>query len=156
MSIRLQPIDFSLSGWVQTTQQQINDAAGVGQDANTLRTPLSSLTTESLDGTGAFDALMRSTKLHLLEEYNAQRITGNEYATVYLGALSVVLQTSIQFLLNEQQAHQIAAEIGLIRQKTVTELANTDDNIPIGLGFNHIPPDRLPTPVVTVPEVLPE
>lgn len=154
MSIVLRPVDLSLDGWTGTTIQQNNDIEGVGQQAKALLTPLASLTTEAIDGKGAFDALMRATKLHLLEEFNAQRITGNEYATVYLGALSAVLQVSIQFLLNEQQAHAIAAEVGLTRQKTVTELANTDDSIPVGLGFNHIVSVPTAIPIVTVPRVI--
>jgi hypothetical protein len=94
------------------------------------------LSTQSVDGTGAFDVLMKTTKLHLLEEYNAGRITGEEYATVYLGAMTSVLQQAVQFLLNHQQAEKVLAEIGLVRQKTVTELAQTDDTLPEGLGFN--------------------
>jgi len=112
--------------------------------------PVEKLTSVSVNGTGAFDVLMRATKLHLTEEYEGGRITGNEYATVYLGALAAVLQTSIQFLLNEQQAHQIVAEVGLLRQKTVTELAQTDDNIPVGLGFNYVPKEAVAIPPVTV------
>lgn len=150
MTIRLQPVDLSLSGWVPTTVQADNVENGVGEDAKLLLTPLKKLTSEGLDGNGTFDVLMRSVKLHLKEEYDAQRITGNEYTTVYLGALTAVLQTSIQFLLNEQQAHQIAAEIGLLRQKTVTELAQTDDSIPMGLGFNHISKTVAAIPPVTV------
>jgi len=94
------------------------------------------LTTQSLAGTGVFDILMATTKLHLLEEYKAGRITGEEYTTVYLGALQSAMQSSIQFLLNFQQEEKIQADIALVRQKTVTELANTDNDIPLGLGFN--------------------
>jgi hypothetical protein len=75
---------------------------------------LGHLTAESLSGVGIFDTLMRTTKLHLQEEYDAQRITGNEYATVYLGALNVVLQTSAQFIMNVQQAQLIEAQINQI------------------------------------------
>jgi hypothetical protein len=148
MSICLQPVDLSLSGWTPTTLQADNIENGVGEEAKKLATPLKSLTSETIDGTGAFDVLMRSTKLHLQAEYEAGRITGADYATVYLGALTAVLQTSIQFLLNEQQVHRLAAEIGLIRQQTVTELTNTEDNIPVGLGFNHSPVD-----IVTIPSL---
>jgi len=94
------------------------------------------LTTRAIEGTGVFDVLMATTKLHLLEEYNAGRISGQEYTTVYLGALTAVLQQSVAFLLSHQQEEKIIAEIALIRQKTVTELTQTDDTIPEGLGFN--------------------
>lgn len=140
MSIRLQAVDLSLEGWTPTTKEAADLENGENaSQAKILATPLESLTQIALDGSGAFDCLMRATKLHLQEEYNASRITGQEYATVYLGALTAVLQTSIQFLLNEQQVHRINAEIGLIRQQTVTELTKTDDSIPEGLGFNFRP-----------------
>jgi len=139
MSIVLQPVDLSLDGWVPTTLQTDNAEKDLGNPAELLETPLTRLTEATLAGSGAFDVLMRAVKAHLAEEYESQRITGNEYSTVYLGAMTAVLQTSIQFLLNEQQARKIAADIGLVRQQTVTELANTDDNIPTGLGFNFLP-----------------
>lgn len=150
MSIRLKPVDFSLDGWQETTLEKTNQEQGIGStEKKVLATPLKSLTSSVIDGSGVFDQLMKATKLHLMEEYEAQRITGNEYSTVYLGALTAVLQSSIQFLLNEQQVHRINAEIGLIRQQTVTELANTDDNIPAGLGFNFIPQEIVPIPPIS-------
>jgi hypothetical protein len=103
----------------------------------TLSAPdLSQLTTVSLNGTGAFDKLMATTKLHLVEEYEQERLSKDEYATVYLGALQSVLAQSVQFLLNHQSEEKIIAEIGLIRQKTVSELAQTDNTLKAGLGFN--------------------
>ena len=151
MSIRLQQVDFSLSGWTLSTAQAQNEEDGKGGDAKILSTPLEKLTTEVINGTGAFDVLMRAAKGHMVEEYDAGRITGADYTQVYLGALSAVLQTSIQFLLNEQQAQKINADIGLVRQQTVTELAQTDDNIPVGLGFNHTPLVITPIPPVDFP-----
>jgi len=97
---------------------------------------ISQLTTKSLNGTGAFDVLMAATALHLQHEYENDRITRDEYATVYLGAMQAVLAQSVQFLLNHQSQEKIWAEIGLIRQKTVTELAQTDNLIAADLGFN--------------------
>lgn len=150
MSIRLQAVDLSPSGWKPTTFDQTNIEEGKGgTEQKVLATPIKSLTTVELNGSGVFDKLMQAVKLHLQEEFDAQRITGNEYSTVYLGAMSAVLQTSTQFLLNEQQVHQINAQIGLIRQQTVTELANTDDNIPAGLGFNWIPQEITPVPPIS-------
>jgi hypothetical protein len=94
------------------------------------------LTTQSLQGTGIFDILMKTVKLHLNEEYGANRITGKEYSSVYLGAISAVLQTSVSYLVNNTQVDKLNAEIGLIRQQTVTELTQTDNEIPLGLAFN--------------------
>lgn len=94
------------------------------------------LTTQSLEGTGIFDILMRTVKLHMAEEYATNRITGKEYSTVYLGTMSAVLQASVAYLVNNTQIDKLNAEIGLIRQQTVTELTQTDNEIPLGLGFN--------------------
>ena len=149
MSIRLQAVDFGLEGWTPTTLTQTQQEQGIGSaEKPVLATPLKALTTGEIDGTGVFDRLMKAAKLHLDEEFTSHRITGNEYSDVFLGALTAVLQVSVQFLLNEQQVHRINAEIGLIRQQTVTELANTDDNIPVGLGFNHVPQETTPIPPI--------
>lgn len=94
------------------------------------------LTTGVVDGDGVFDILMKTTKLHLMEEYDAGRITGIEYSTVYLGALNAVLTQAIKYISDHQQTTKTTAEIGFIRQQTVSELSKTDDTLPTGLGFN--------------------
>lgn len=151
MSLRLQQVDLGKLGWDKTTEESTNADAGDNDLLGALYTPLESLTEETLEGKGAFDVLMRSTKLHLKEEFDAGRITGKEYSTVYLGALSTVLQTATQFLLNEQQVHKLNADIGLVRQQTVTELAETDDSVPEGLGFNHKSGVITPIPSIVSP-----
>lgn len=60
-------------------------------------------TTETLDGAGVFDSLMRTLKAHLKEEYSQSRIRGTEYATVYLGALNATMDKSLQFLLTRDK-----------------------------------------------------
>lgn len=87
------------------------------------------LTLATLDGTGVFDVLMRANKAHLESEYQKNRIKGPEYATVYLGSLESVMQTSLQFLLNKDKAdleaqliqaqiEKVNAEIDLVKQQT--------------------------------------
>ena len=71
-----------------------------------------------LDGSGVFDVLMRSTKAHLEEEYQKNRIKGAEYATVYLGAMQYVMQTSLELLLQKRRA---ALEAALLEEKIITE-----------------------------------
>lgn len=56
------------------------------------------------EGTGAFDKLMQTVTLHIQEEYENGRVTGTDYATVYLGSFQTVLQQAVQFLLQEQEA----------------------------------------------------
>jgi hypothetical protein len=98
---------------------------------------LTELTTMSLTGTGVFDVLMQSMKLHLKDEYDSHRITGKEYAQVCSSMMAAVMQQSVAFLLQQQQILKTQADIALVRQQTVTELAQTDDDIPAGLGFNN-------------------
>ena len=112
------------------------DTLALSSSASLNPPDITRLTTKSVEGTGAFDVLMYAVRQHLLEEYEADRITGDEYTKVYLGALQGAMQTAVQFLLNSQQEEKIQAEIALTRQQTVTELAQTDDTIPAGLGFN--------------------
>lgn len=66
-----------------------------------------SITNES--GTGVFDKLMEAVNNNILAQYNANRITNSDYATVYLGSLQAVLTQSIQFVLQEQVSE---AQIG--------------------------------------------
>ena len=66
-----------------------------------LDTPLNvtELTTAEIAGTGVFDVLMQSVKNHVQEEHAKSRITGKEYATVYLEALQSTMAQSIEYLL---------------------------------------------------------
>lgn len=60
--------------------------------------------TDGDNGTGSFDVLYQAMQRHLQEQYDAGRITGTDYATVYLGALQTTMSQSIQFLLIKEQA----------------------------------------------------
>ena len=75
---------------------------------------LASLTEASLTGSGVYDVLMRTTKLHLEQEYSQNRITGPQYATVYLGSLESVLRSSLDFLLQNQK---IVLEAQLLKKQ---------------------------------------
>lgn len=105
---------------------------------------LDKLTSASAAGVGVFDVLMRSVKAQLDAEYQANRIKGSEYATVYLGSLQAVLQTSLQMvlaqektnleiqvlekelLLRDQQVTRTNKEIEVLEQKRLTELAQVE------------------------------
>lgn len=71
---------------------------------------LSDLTTDGtpLNGTGVFDVVMRSLMAHITAEYENNRIKGNDYATVYLGALQYALAESVKFLI---ESEKLAADI---------------------------------------------
>ena len=79
------------------------------------------LTQATLEGTGVFDVLMRANKAHLEAEFAKNRIKGAEYATVYLGSLESVMQTSLAFLLqkrkNDLEAALLEAQIALTNQQ---------------------------------------
>ena len=74
------------------------------------------LTEGTLVGEGVFDKLMASMKPHLQQEYSQNRIKGPEYAEVYLGSLTNVLNTSMQFLL---QKARIGLEAKLLEQQII-------------------------------------
>lgn len=70
---------------------------------------LADLTQATVAGTGAFDTLMRSMVSHLELEFNKGRLRGADYANVYLNALTPVLQNSVVFLLQKDEAANKAA-----------------------------------------------
>lgn len=79
---------------------------------------LTDLTNGALDvnnewsGTGVFDVLMKAVNENIEGQYNKTRITGTDYATVYLGAMQSVIAQSMQYLLTEKKAE---AEIDLLQ-----------------------------------------
>lgn len=76
----------------------------------------------TVTGTGVFDDLMEAVNIHLKAQYDLGRITGSDYATVYLGAMQTALQQSVSFTLGKAKTN---AEVTLINQKEVTEYAQT-------------------------------
>lgn len=83
---------------------------------------LDKLTSASTAGVGVFDVLMRSVKAQLDAEYQANRIKGSEYATVYLGSLQAVLQTSLQMVLAQEKTNleiQVLEKEVLLREQQV-------------------------------------
>lgn len=82
---------------------------------------VSSLTEAELLGNGVFDVLMRATKAHLDSEYKLNRIRGPEYSSVYLGSIQAVMQTALQFVLQNQkaslEAELLEKQIALVHQQ---------------------------------------
>ena len=92
--------------------------------------------TTATNGTGNFDNLMKVVTLHLEAQFAAGRITGTDYATVYLGALQSTLAQAVNFTLNMEKANaekllvdaqklKVDAEKALLDQKKITEYAQT-------------------------------
>lgn len=64
---------------------------------------ISDITTGSIDGTGAFDVLMRTVGLHLTNEYAQGRITGDRYAQSYTEAMIATLDQATRFVVSSAQ-----------------------------------------------------
>ena len=88
----------------------------------TLSTATTVNTGNATDGTGNFDKLMKVVTLHVEAQFTAGRITGTDYATVYLGALQSTLAQAVSFTLSMNKANE---EANLLAQKNITEYAQT-------------------------------
>ena len=65
---------------------------------------ITEVTAGSLEGTGAFDKIMSAMQIRLEEEFSQGRITGDDYANVYLGAMTASMQQAVAFVLGKQTA----------------------------------------------------
>lgn len=78
-----------------STDELINDAYAAIKPIT-----IDDLTSDDINGngTGIFDKLMHAVTHHLDNQFTKNRITGKEYAEVYLGGMTAVLQQSVSFL----------------------------------------------------------
>ena len=94
------------------------------------------VTNNVVTGTGVFDDLMEAVTTHLEAQYQLGRITGSDFATVYLGAMQSALQQSVGYTLGQEstnstvilqtkQGLKVDQEKALLLQKTTTEYAQT-------------------------------
>jgi len=60
--------------------------------------------TNEWNGTGVFDKLIEAVNKNIEGQYNLGRISGHDYATVYLGGLQSALQESMQYILSVKKA----------------------------------------------------
>jgi len=54
-----------------------------------------------VEGSGIFDYLMETVTKHITAQYKLGRITGTEYATVYLGVIQATLSEAMKFTLEK-------------------------------------------------------
>lgn len=59
---------------------------------------IAELTTVDLEGLGVFDQLMRTLRLHLDSQWDQERITGHEYASVYTQLYQATLNQAVEYL----------------------------------------------------------
>ena len=55
------------------------------------------------EGTGVFDIIMKAANENIKIQNQTSRITGAEYAEVYLGTMQTAISESMKFLLNKDQ-----------------------------------------------------
>lgn len=89
-----------------------NLTAGVSTDASNVVT-----------GTGVFDDMMETVNAHMAAQFNLGRITGSDYATVYLTAIQATVQQAVAYTIGIQKGN---AEESLLFQKEITEFAQTE------------------------------
>jgi len=80
------------------------------------------VTNNVVTGTGVFDDLMEAVTTHLEAQFQLGRITGGDFATVYLGAMQSALQQSVAYSIGAEKTN---AEVPLINQKQTTEYGQT-------------------------------
>ena len=56
------------------------------------------------NGTGVFDIIMKAANENIKIQNQASRITGAEYAEVYLGTMQTAISESMRFILNRDQS----------------------------------------------------
>ena len=56
------------------------------------------------EGTGVFDIIMKAANENIKIQNQASRITGAEYAEVYLGTMQTAISEAMRFLLNRDQS----------------------------------------------------
>lgn len=98
-----------------------------------------SLTSGSTSGTGTFDALMKGFKSHLMQEYEAGRITGAEYTKAYIALTQSAMQSAVQYLLGKDAAywaavagkinadHTLPAQVAMLQEQAEAQRAQTVD-----------------------------
>ena len=63
------------------------------------------VTNNVVTGTGVFDDLMEAVTTHLEAQYQLGRITGGDFATVYLGAMQSALQQSVGYAVGAEKTN---------------------------------------------------
>ena len=84
----------------------------------------------NVGGTGTFDVLMAAVGTQVELQYAANRITGSDYANVYLGSIQAALTQSIQFNLQEQLVEaQVAGVLAdnLLKAKQLLQVVKQTD-----------------------------
>lgn len=63
------------------------------------------LTTKTIGGTGTFDVLMSALSVHLQDQFDKNRITGEQYSKVYIALTEGAMSQAVQFLIQRDNAY---------------------------------------------------
>jgi hypothetical protein len=92
----------------------------------------SDLTEKKINGDGTFDVLMSALQIHLQKEYEANRITGEQYSKTYIALTTGAMTQAVQFLLAKDssywqaivaQQQAMAAQAGVITARVQLAIA---------------------------------
>lgn len=78
----------------------------------------SDVTDGTINGNGYFDKTMKAYDVWIKREFEAERITGGDYATVFLTAMTHAMDKAMEFALNEERA---GYEADLVGEQVITE-----------------------------------
>lgn len=98
---------------------------------------ISDITTGAIDGTGAFDVLMKTVFLHLQREYAANRITGDMYAKAYIEIMNNTLAQAAQYVVSAVQASANEELVAAQIRKINKDIELTEEQIKL-LGYQGV------------------
>ena len=105
---------------------------------NKIGIPVTDLTEAVIDGNGVFDVLMRSVNFQIESQFDKNRLSGDNYAKVYLGMVESTQKIALDFLIQrdkawlESQLLQVQLEIaGIEKDKAQVELQKANVELQI-------------------------
>lgn len=102
--------------------------------------PIEEFTESTVDGDGVFDLLMKANKAHLENEFNKQRITGADYATVYLGVVDATMKIALDFFVQQRKLGLESQLLAIQKQIAEVELQKAQVELEIAqLNAQKIP-----------------
>ena len=92
--------------------------------------PITTLTegSSSVTGTGVFDEMMKAVVAHLKVEYDARRITSDQYPQIYLGAMQTALTQAVLYTMQKPMVERQAATEEAKRLLVVRQTKGFDDD----------------------------
>ena len=86
-------------------------------------------------GTGVLDDMMETVNSHLAAQFNLGRITGSDYATVYLTAMQATVQQAVAYTLGQAKTN---SETSLLFQKEITEFSQSEQTTKVAASTTSV------------------